>query len=281
MNSQVGQSSEPQATPKVVHVGFQPAGKLEAFLCGPLALKRGARVVVETQRGPRLGTVAAEPCPAAPGLDPGSLRPVLREAEPRDLEAEARNLARSAEVRRLCFDRIRCYGLPIKLVDVELSHDGRRATVFFAGEQRCDCRELGRELANVLRLRVETIQVGARDEAKQLGAISPCGRELCCSSWLRDFEPVTIKLAREQGLALNPPKLAGMCGRLKCCLRYEYATYLELRKSLPAAGKRVDTLKGAGKVVRQEILKQAVLVQGDNGGMFEVELAELVAERPH
>jgi len=123
-------------------------------------------------------------------------------------------------------------------------------------------------------------QIGHRDETKVVGAVGPCGRELCCSSWLRDFDSVTVKMAREQGLALNPSRLAGMCGRLKCCLRYEYSTYLELKRSLPNPGKRVESVKGNGKVVRQNILKQTVLIQLDEeGGVIEVTMDDLVVKR--
>jgi cell fate regulator YaaT (PSP1 superfamily) len=129
-------------------------------------------------------------------------------------------------------------------------------------------------------VRVEMQQIGARDETKSTGGIGPCGRELCCSSWLRDFEAVTVKMAREQGLALNPSRLAGMCGRLKCCLRYEYATYVDLKRGLPAIGKRIESVKGNGKVVRQNILKQTVLIQMDEeGGVVEAGLEDIVEQR--
>ncbi|MGH7917407.1 MAG: PSP1 domain-containing protein, partial [Candidatus Binataceae bacterium] len=151
---------------------------------------------------------------------------------------------------------------------------------YFTAETRVDFRELVRELANTLRVRVEMQQIGARDVSKVTGGLGPCGRELCCSSWLRDFEAVTVKMAREQGLALNPSRLAGMCGRLKCCLRYEYGTYLELKRALPAIGKHVESVRGNGKVVRHNILKQAVLIQREeDGGVVEANLEDLVAAR--
>ena len=151
----------------------------------------------------------------------------------------------------------------MKLVNVNYSNDGRKALVYFIAENRLDLRDLVRDLANTLRVRIEVKQIGAREETKVTGGIGPCGRELCCSSWLRDFEAVTVKMAREQGLALNPSRLAGMCGRLKCCLRYEYATYVELKRNLPPVGQQVLCVKGDGKVVRHNILKQTVLIQRD------------------
>jgi cell fate regulator YaaT (PSP1 superfamily) len=171
--------------------------------------------------------------------------------------------------------------MAMKLVNVDYAFDGRKAVFYFIAENRVDFRDLVRDLANTLRVRVEMKQIGARDETKVTGGLGPCGRELCCSSWLRDFEAVTVKMAREQGLALNPSRLAGMCGRLKCCLRYEYATYVELKRALPNLGKRVQCVKGDGKVVRQNILKQTVLIQREeDGGVVEVTLEDLVASRP-
>ena len=145
------------------------------------------------------------------------------------VDNETENIDREAAARRLCLDRIRERDLTMKLVSVDYMLDGRKAVFYFIAENRIDFRDLVRDLANTLRVRVEMKQIGARDETKVTGGLGPCGRELCCSSWLRDFEAVTVKMAREQGLALNPSRLAGMCGRLKCCLRYEYATYVELQ----------------------------------------------------
>lgn len=267
--------------PRIVAVSLLPVGHLHNYLAGDLALKRGDRVVVEGESGTRIGTVEIEPHEAARTLDLTSMAPVLRLAGDGDLDSEAENLEREASARRLCLHRIRERNLPMKLVSVEYVLDGRKAVFYFTAENRVDFRELVRDLANTLRVRVEMKQIGARDETKATGAMGPCGRELCCSSWLRDFEAVTVKMAREQGLALNPSRLAGMCGRLKCCLRYEYATYLELRRGLPNVGKRVQSVKGDGKVLRQNILKQTVLVQRDeDGGVVEVTMEDLVAARP-
>ncbi|HZO82081.1 MAG TPA: regulatory iron-sulfur-containing complex subunit RicT [Candidatus Binataceae bacterium] len=267
--------------PRIVAVSFLPVGHLHNYLAGELALKRGDRVVVEGESGLRIGTVEIEPHEPARTLDPASIPPVLRLARDDDLDFEAENLEREAAARRICFHRIRERNLPMKLVSVEYVLDGRKAVFYFAAESRVDFRELVRDLATTLRVRVEMKQIGARDETKVVGAVGPCGRELCCSSWLRDFEAVTVKMAREQGLALNPSRLAGMCGRLKCCLRYEYATYVELRRGLPNVGKRVQSVKGDGKVVRQNILKQTVLIQRDeDGGVVEAAMEDLVAARP-
>jgi cell fate regulator YaaT (PSP1 superfamily) len=266
--------------PKIVAVSLQPTGHLFNFLAGTLELKRGERVLVESEAGTRLGTVEIEPHQPALTLDLNTLRPVLRIADERDLRLEEDTLSREEYAQRLCVERIRERALAMKLVKVDYTSDARKALFYFTAENRVDFRELVRDLANTLRVRVEMKQIGARDESKVTGGLGPCGRELCCSSWLRDFEAVTVKMAREQGLALNPSRLAGMCGRLKCCLRYEYATYLELKRALPASGRRVESVKGNGKVLKQNTLKQTVLIQReDDGGVVEATLQDLVAAR--
>ncbi len=258
--------------PRIVAVSFLAVGHLYNFLAGGLTLRRGDRVVVEGEAGVRIGKIEVEPHEPSRTLDLRALRPV---------DSETENIDREAAARRLCLHRIRERNLTMKLINVDYMLDGRKAVFYFTAENRIDFRDLVRDLANSLRVRVEMKQIGARDETKVTGAVGPCGRELCCSSWLRDFEAITVKMAREQGLALNPSRLAGMCGRLKCCLRYEYSTYLELRRGLPNVGKRVQSVKGDGKVLRQNILKQTVLIQRDeDGGVVEAALQDLVDARP-
>jgi cell fate regulator YaaT (PSP1 superfamily) len=267
--------------PKIVAVSLQQTGHLYNFLAGDRELRRGERVLVESEAGARVGTVEIEPHEPAQTIDLSALRPIIRVASDHDFHLEQENISREANARRLCVERIRERRVQMKLVSADYTFDGRKVTFYFVAEGRVDFRDLVRDLANTLRVRVEMKQIGARDETKVTGGIGPCGRELCCSSWLRDFEAVTVKMAREQGLALNPSRLAGMCGRLKCCLRYEYATYVELKRALPNLGKRVQCVKGDGKVVRQNILKQTVLIQREeDGGVVEVTLEDLVASRP-
>jgi cell fate regulator YaaT (PSP1 superfamily) len=270
-----------QPTAKIVAVSLQQAGHLYNFLAGDRPLRRGERVLVESEDGARVGTVEIEPHEPAQTIDLSGLRPIVRIASESDFHAERETLSREAHARRLCVERIREARIQMKLVSADYTLDGRKVVFYFVAEGRVDFRELVRDLANTLRVRVEMKQIGARDETKVTGGIGPCGRELCCSSWLRDFEAVTVKMAREQGLALNPSRLAGMCGRLKCCLRYEYASYVELKRALPNVGKRVQCVKGDGRVVRQNTLKQTVLVQRDeDGGVVEVTLEDLVTSRP-
>jgi cell fate regulator YaaT (PSP1 superfamily) len=280
MASEFDPFSTPDELPKIVAVSLQQAGHLHNYLAGDFALARGDRVLVEAESGTRLGTIEIPPHRPAHTLDLGTLKPILRIANDHDFRIEEDTISREIQAERLCVSRIHERNLSMKLVSVDYTTDGRKAVFYFVAEHRVDFRELVRDLANTLRVRVEMKQIGARDETKVTGGIGPCGRELCCSSFLRDFDAVTVKMARDQGLALNPSRLAGMCGRLKCCLKYEYATYLDLKRHLPNAGKRVESVKGDGKVLRQNVLKQTVLLQLDgDGGMVEVSLEDLVAKR--
>lgn len=265
---------------RIVAVSFQPTGHLVNYLSGAAALKRGDRVLVDTENGTRLATVEIPPHEPARTLALDTLKPILRLANDHDFRVEEDALTREEQAQRICLSRIRERGLAMKLIKVDYALDGRKAVFYFVAENRVDFRELVRDLANSLRVRVEMKQIGARDETKATGGIGPCGRELCCSSFLRDFDAVTVKMARDQGLALNPSRLAGMCGRLKCCLKYEYATYLELKRALPNPGKRVESVKGDGKVLRQNILKQTVMIQLEEGGaLVEATLEDLVDSR--
>jgi cell fate regulator YaaT (PSP1 superfamily) len=269
----------PSAVPPVTRVTFKTAGKLYDFDPGALRLAIGDLVVVETERGAALGTVA-DPA-AIPAARLGARPPkVLRKADGRDLARQEANLQREHEARRLCLTRIRDRHLGMKLVQVEYLFDASKAVFYFCAEGRVDFRELVRDLAQTLHTRIEMKQIGARDETKMLGGVGPCGRELCCSTWLREFQAVSVKMAKEQGLSLNPSKLSGMCGRLKCCLRYEYETYLELRRGLPRVGARVTSVKGDGEVVRQNVLRQTATVRrADDGAEVEVTLEDLVEKR--
>lgn len=280
MSTETDPFQNSEALPRIVAVSLQQTGHLYNYFAGQFALRRGDRVLVESDAGVRVGTVELEPHEPAQSLDLSALKPVIRLVGEDDLRSEQENLGREARARRLCVERIHERGTQMKLVNVDYALDGHKATFYFIAESRIDFRDLVRDLANTLRVRVEMKQIGARDETKVTGGLGPCGRELCCSSWLRDFEAVTVKMAREQGLALNPSRLAGMCGRLKCCLRYEFATYVELKKGLPGAGKRVQSVKGDGKVIRQNIFKQTVLIQRDeDGGVVEASREDLVTAR--
>jgi cell fate regulator YaaT (PSP1 superfamily) len=260
--------------PQAVCVQFRATGPLLACDAGGLLLAGGDRVVVDTDRGPELATVVLA---AGAAADPSKRARVLRKADEQDLAHEDRSRSRETESHRTAVSLVRAKRLDMKLVKVEHSLDGGKATFFFFAERRVDFRELVRDLANRLRIRVEMRQIGARDETKLIGGMGPCGRELCCSSWLREFHAVSVKMAKEQDLSLNPSKLAGMCGRLKCCLRYEYDTYLQLKRELPRPGTHVVCVKGDGTVVRQQPIRQSVVVRRDDDGVeVEVTLEDLV-----
>jgi cell fate regulator YaaT (PSP1 superfamily) len=264
---------------RVVGVRLRAGGAIYDFDPGDLSLRTGDRVLVDTERGPALGTVAGPPLRRATAH---RLHRVVQLADPRDLTVEDDQLQRQHDLRRSVLEVFRGRELPIKLVKVERAVDGGRITVFYASEERFEHRDLARDLASMLAMRVEMRQIGARDEARVAGGLGVCGRELCCSSWLREFQAVSVKMAKAQGLALNFSKLAGQCGRLKCCMRYEYQTYLELRRALPAVGARVESVKGNGEVVRQSLLKQTVSIRRDDDGeVVDATLDELVERRPN
>ena len=258
-------------------VRFRPSGRVYDFDPGPLVLVRDDRVLVETERGPALGTVVVAPRRRDVVR---SLQRVIKKADARDIAREDQNLQRERHVHRIALELVRDRGLPVKLAKAENAFDGSKVTFYFVGEERFDLREIGRDLAQLLHTRVEAKQIGARDETKVTGGVGPCGRELCCSSWLHEFQPVSVKMAKEQSLSLNPSKLAGMCGRLKCCLRYEYQTYVELRRALPAVGVAVESVKGNGVVVRHNLLRQTVIVRrAEDGAEVEATRDDLVAAR--
>jgi cell fate regulator YaaT (PSP1 superfamily) len=273
--------SEGIETPlRVVGVKFKVAGTIYDFDAGALDLAVGDSIVVEAERGMAIATVATPPRPWSP--EPGSGLPlrVLRKTDDRDLAKDDENRRREREAHQTLYELIRARRLAMKLVKVEYGFDGSKATVYFFAENRVDFRDLVREVAQRLRVRVEMKQIGARDETKVIGALGPCGRELCCSSWLREFHAISVKMAKEQDLSLNPSKLAGMCGRLKCCLRYEYETYLELRRALPGVGRKVTCVKGDGVVVKQLPIRESVVVRRDEDGVeVEATLEDLVEKK--
>jgi cell fate regulator YaaT (PSP1 superfamily) len=245
-----------------VGVKFRDAGRVHEFDSGELMLERGDRVVVETDRGLSIGLVAA---PSGRRVTNEPLRRVIRKADHNDLRQEQRNERREADALKYAGERVRERKLQMKLFRVEYIHGGNKATFFFSSEGRVDFRDLVRDLTHRLHTRVELRQVGVRDESKIVGGIGTCGCELCCSTWLPRFEPVSIRMAKDQNMVLNPQKVSGVCGRLKCCLAYEEATYRELRKGMPKPGKRVMTPKGEGKVQEVDILGGHVKVWFEGG----------------
>ena len=266
-----------RAAMNLVGVKFQSAGPILACDAGQLAIQWGDEVVVRTDHGTVIGMVIPLPNSRKPSGAP--VQQILRKADARDLEADDRARSREQEALRVCLHRVRERGLPMKLIKAEHAAGEGKITFYFFAEGRVDFRDLVRDLAHSLNTRIELKQIGSRDEAKLLGAVGPCGRELCCSSWLRDLGTVSVKMAKAQGLSLNPSKLAGMCGRLKCCLRYEYDTYVELGRALPAIGSTVQSVKGDGVVTRHNVLKQTVVFRRNEGDEAEASLADLVEKK--
>lgn len=214
---------------RVVGVRFRKAGKIYYFDPGDLALRRGMHVIVETSRGVEYGEVALPPRFVEEDEVVGELKPILRVATVEDDRRMEENRRRQEEAFRICLEKIAAHGLPMNLVDAEYTFDGSKLVFSFTAEGRVDFRQLVRDLAAVFRTRIELRQIGVRDEAKLLGGLGPCGRVLCCSSFLADFAPVSIRMAKDQNLSLNPTKISGLCGRLMCCLRYEQESYGPVR----------------------------------------------------
>lgn len=247
--------------------------RAEAFDAGELVLKVGERVVVETEKGPVLGTVLGIPSEKEGGQKPSGR--VIRRATPEDLDQFEKNRRLEEEAFRFCLQKIGEKQLSMKLVKTEVLLDRSKILFYFTAEKRVDFRELVRDLAARFRTRIEMRQIGVRDEAKMLSGIGSCGRELCCSRFLSRFELVSVKMAKEQNIALNPSKISGICGRLMCCLAYEYPIYLDLKKDLPKVGKSITTRYGKGKVIRQNVLNQTVTVQLEEGGEVTIHVSQI------
>jgi cell fate regulator YaaT (PSP1 superfamily) len=265
-------------TLKLVSVSFHCAGKIFDFDAHDLHLSTGDKVIVETERGRALGTVVNSPRDTPSGEAPPKLKSVLRLATEADMAMAASNDEKEKEAVTYCRARIRQRGLDMKLVRAEYLFDGSKVLFYFTAEGRIDFRDLVRDLAQQLRTRIEMRQIGVRDEAKLVGGLGVCGRELCCSSYLRDFAPVSVKMAKAQGLALNPTKISGQCGRLLCCLAYEYENYNEMRKKLPKLGKKVTLTTGQAEVISLDILQQSVTLSCPGGERCRMQIEALQHE---
>lgn len=259
--------------PIVVGLKFESSRTVQYYTPGGLPLCRGDIVVAENGDGAALARVAIAPRDLPAGRSPTALRPVLRLAAPSDLEQSQTNARVVAEARRLLPELITDLALDIKVVNVTADFDGGRITVFFTSESRVDFRALVREASASLCVRVHMHQLGARDHARMLGGIGSCGRELCCSTWMRSFEPVSMKMARDQSLFLNPSKFSGACGKLKCCLRYEYDFYAEAQDAAPVVGEDYDTPQGRGQVSEINPLKSCFYVDVPRVGRVEMRLS--------
>ncbi len=255
----------------VVGVKFKTGGKVYYFAPGELELRNGDNVIVETARGIEYGTVAMENRDIEDDQIVSPLKEVIRVATEADNAQLAKNHEKEKEAYRICEEKIAKHGLEMKLVDAEYTFDNNKVLFYFTADGRIDFRELVKDLASVFRTRIELRQIGIRDEAKMIGGLGICGCKLCCNAYMGDFHPVSIKMAKEQGLSLNPTKISGVCGRLMCCLKYEQNCYEELTKVTPNVGAQVKTPGGVGVVQSVSILKGLVKVKLDKGDEKELD----------
>ena len=246
---------------KVAGVRFKTAGKVYYFDPDELDVKTGDSVIVETARGMEFGTVTMDVCDVDESEIVASLKKIIRIANEKEHKQHIENVKKKERAMALCQEKIDKHGLVMKLIDVEYTFDNSKVVFYFTADGRVDFRELVKDLAGVFKMRIELRQIGVRDEAKMLGGIGSCGRALCCHSWLSDFEPVSIKMAKVQNLSLNPAKISGICGRLMCCLKYENDIYMEFRKGMPDVGESVKTPDGTAKVVDTNLLERTVKVR--------------------
>ncbi len=264
-------------TSRVVEVQIIKYGRVQSFDPNNLALQKGDRVLVESEQGLSFGVVCTDPIPSSASQKPP--RKVIRVANQQDVERFEKNAEREREVYAFCYLRIKERGLPMCLVAVECLFDEHKTMVYFTADGRVDFRELVKDLVQKFRTRIEMRQIGVRHQAKMVGGLGTCGRHLCCTSFLGGFAPVSIKMAKEQNLSLNPSKISGMCGRLMCCLAYEFDHYEKAKKDLPKVGKKVNTTYGMAKVIRQNIFRAKLTVLLESGEEKEISYQEIVREQ--
>ena len=263
----------------VVGVRFKKAGKVYSFAPSGFELQSGDDVVVETARGMEVGHVVRPVMKVNDNMVNKPLKAVVRLATREDLENAARLEAKEDAALKECGEVVRKLELPMKLISAEYNLEGNHLTIFFGAEGRIDFRELVRELSHKLKARIEMRQVGPRDEAKLIGGYGRCGRPLCCATFLNEFNPVSIKMAKEQNLPLNPMKISGTCGRLLCCLGYEFDQYRDMKKELPKNGENIQTPMGEAVVVGGNPLRGTVLLEVESGARMEMMMKELVPEK--
>lgn len=246
---------------KVIGVRFKSVGKVYYFLPGDITFKEGEHAIVETARGMEFGEVVIVDKQVSEKEIVAPLKTVVRRANAKDEKKLEENKEKEKEALEACQKKIEKHGLDMKLVDVEYTFDNSKIIFYFTAEGRVDFRELVKDLAGVFKTRIELRQIGVRDEAKMLGGLGPCGRACCCSSFLGDFSPVSIKMAKEQNLSLSPTKISGLCGRLMCCLNYEQEHYCQTRKRMPKLGSTVMSPDGEGVVIDNNAVTEAVRIR--------------------
>jgi cell fate regulator YaaT (PSP1 superfamily) len=263
---------------KIVGIRFKPAGKIYDFDSGAFVLKRGDHVIVETEQGLTFGTVAVVPMPCDESTLGGTGKPlkmVFRLANKEDFHQREKNLETEKQAHSYCLTCIHELGLKMNLFSVESSFDASKLTFFFTSEGRVDFRQLVKMLVKKFGIRIEMRQVGIRNQAKMCGGIGRCGREICCSAFIEKFGPVSIRMAKEQGLSLNPTKISGQCGRLMCCLTFEYEMYKKIKSQFPKIGETVKTKNAKGKVIRHNTIFNRIAIRLDDGQDIEVGLDKI------
>ena len=266
---------------QVVGIRFRPAGRIYYYDPVGMHLKTGQWVIVESQKGLECGRVVIAPRQIeAAELGAGELKPVQRVAEEDDLRQMLAYKSREKDALRRCGERVAQHRLPMKLVESEYTFDGSRLTFYFTAEERVDFRALVRDLAGLFHTRIELRQIGARDHAKLLGGVGVCGKTLCCSSWLTEFNVVSIRMAKEQGLPLNTSKISGICGRLMCCLAYENENYIEAKQEMPTYNEIVVSPSGPGRVVGINVPRESVEIMLESGATITVPVRELEGYEP-
>ncbi len=254
---------------KLVLIRLRESGQSCVYNAAELELKEGDYVVVEHDRGMDYGQVVSFKC-ELDSKAKQSVKKIVRMVKEADLKQICDNKVKSREAFFTCTKKIDEHKLDMKLVQAEYSFDRSKIVFYFTAEGRIDFRDLVKDLAKIFKARIELRQIGVRDEAKLFGGFGPCGRDLCCARFLKDFEPVTIKMAKEEGLPLNPPKISGICGRLMCCLNFEYDTYKNMSKGMPREGERLHLPVGKGKVINVNVFKRTATVELEDGTQVEI-----------
>jgi len=263
---------------KIVRIRFKPGGKIYDFDCGAFVLNRGDQVIVETEQGLGVGIVAFPPvsCELRPSYKP--LKKVFRLANDKDFRQREKNVSLEKSAHAFCLKCIKELGLKMNLFSVESSFEARKLTFFFTSDGRVDFRQLVKMLVAEFGVKIEMRQVGIRNQAKMSGGLGRCGREICCSAFMEKFGPVSIRMAKEQNLSLNPTKISGQCGRLMCCLTFENETYRELKGKFPKIGKSVISPDGVGKVIGHNVICNRVGIRLESGSEIEKDLNEIIGE---
>ena len=258
-------ASKESSVKNVVGIKFRPSGKVYTFSARELSLQKRDMVLVHTDNELAMGMVVTDIQVVAKENLPPNLKDIVRKATVSDLRMQEDNERLEKEARKFCRERIMSRGLPMKLIGLDCAFDKKKMIFYFTSENRVDFRELVRDLVQRFKARIELRQIGARQEAKLVKGLGMCGREVCCANSLPNIDRVSIKMAKEQGLSLNPEKISGLCGRLMCCLAFEYDGYVEMRKGMPKCGKTIKITQGAAKVLRQNVLRGEIAVALESG----------------